>query len=308
MSLPPINAASSLLAQQPLQTPTTAPDISDSSGFSFDTLELQHALQRSRQQAGGCGGLRRATSAPHSMDALGREPVFPQQQQLPHQQHNSQRNYLAPTGGPIRRVTSSLGLRRSSSFFWTPAAHRDFERAVAVLSAQTADVSAPNILAEMSQAHTADLKLSDVEKHLRKRLLVQRRVLQQLSATEPPGSRTANAISCSPTSHQGPLPPPTFAMPNGGLPRSGMPDSAGLSGAGGMPLRALGSPPRLTRLGSPGSSASLCAVAEEPTALTGAPSAEGLAQQFEAQRVQHMQLWAARAALVAGAEAPQQAA
>ena len=52
--MPPINAASSLLAQQPLQAlPTQTPDISDSSGsfLSFDTFELQQALTRSRQQA-----------------------------------------------------------------------------------------------------------------------------------------------------------------------------------------------------------------------------------------------------------------
>ena len=50
LELPPINAASPLIAQQPIEAPPTAPDISYSSFLSFDTFELQHALMRSRQQ------------------------------------------------------------------------------------------------------------------------------------------------------------------------------------------------------------------------------------------------------------------
>ena len=46
----------------------------------------------------------------------------------------------------MRRVQSSLGMRRSSSFFWTPAAHHEFERALSTLNARGAEVSAASIM------------------------------------------------------------------------------------------------------------------------------------------------------------------
>ena len=291
------------MAQQPIQPPAVTPDISDHF-LSFDTFELQHALLRSRQQAGACGGLRRATSAPHSMDALGWEPSLPQKQA-----QQSQQNYLAPTGGPMRRVGSSLGLRRSSSFFWTPAAHHDFERAINMLSSRGAEVSASNILGEMSHALTVDLKLADVDKHLRKKMLVQRRVLQQL--TDRPGNSPTVSVHA----------PGSPGSPTASPERSTRMEMSAPSGGGGLPLRTMAAP-GLSR----GPSSSMAAVAEEPTgplalgagaegssAAAGAgaasdPSAaaaaqafsDSLSQQLQAQRMQHLQLAAVREAMVAG--------
>ena len=70
--------------------------------------------------------------------------------------------------GPMRRVASSLGMRRSNSFLWTPAAHHDFERAIGFLSARGVEISATAIAHLMRQRH-AELKEGDVEKHLRVR-------------------------------------------------------------------------------------------------------------------------------------------
>jgi hypothetical protein len=278
MPLPPVNNVSPLLA---VQTPPQ-PHCSDrmdsqagaagggvgaafggavgSSAFSFDTVALQHALTRSQQLAGSAGGLRRATSAPHSMDLLGME-----QQALQQQQQQNRPGYLPPTGGPMRRAASSLALRRSTSFFWTPAAHRDFERAISTLAARGAEVTAIAIMGEMGH-HSDELKLADVDKHLRKKAMVQRRVLQQLD--HKPG-----LLSPTATGHP--------AVP-GGLPLDGIapPHSSPASMRAGLRV--------------PG------VIAEEP-APTPALS-EGLAQQFQAQRMQHMQFAAAREALVSGAQ------
>lgn len=90
----------------------------------------------------------------------------------------------------MRRVASSLGMRRSNSFFWTPVAHHDFERAVSFLTQRGVEVSAAHVLHLMGQ-HYVDLKVTDVDKHMRKRLLVQRRVQQQLMA--PPNFASAAA-------------------------------------------------------------------------------------------------------------------
>ena len=224
-------------------------------GFNFDTSELQHALTRSQQQNGSLGGLRRATSAPHSMNLLGLEDsAFQQQRQ---QQRPS--SYLPPSGGPMRRVASSIGMRRSSSFFWTPAAHFDFERAINALAARGAEVNAATIMQEMSGAHmlSGELKITDVDKHLRKKALVQRRVLQHLSDR------------------------PTLA-PTSGACRTG-PSPSGM---------------RMGGLRVPG------AIAEEPSPRPGeaaeqaAAISDDLAQQLQQQRVQHMQLAAARQAMV----------
>ena len=270
-----------------MQTAAT-PDISDNSlGFSFDTFELQRSLVRS----GACGGLRRATSAPHSMDSLGWEPsVMAAGALRGSTTHNA--NYQPPTGGPMRRVGSSLGLRRSSSFFWTPEAHREFERAIATLSTRGVEVSAGNILGEMSRMQTAELKLSDVDKHLRKKLLVQRRVLQQLEL-------------------------PAGGNGGGGAPAAERPSASQQSGdSTGLNIR-LAAVPGLSR----GPSSSMSSVAEEPsapaqqsaaspanasspaaTAAAAQALSDSLAQQLQAQRYEHLTLAAAREAMVAGAE------
>ena len=110
--LPPVAASSSLIAPMPMvESRDIDADGGDGGGVSFGTQDLAMALTRS-QQHNNVGGMRRTCSAPHSMDALGVPDV------------------LAPSGGPMRRVASSVGMRRSNSFFWTPAAHHDFERAI----------------------------------------------------------------------------------------------------------------------------------------------------------------------------------
>ena len=338
MSLPPINADSPLIAQQPIQQAAT--DISDDAGglaFAFDTEELQHALMRSRQSSGACGGLRRAVSAPHSMDTLGWEPgmpltratdAAPTSPSSPSARNASSQSYLPPSGGPMRRISSSLGLRRSSSFFWTPAAHHDFERAIHAISARGVEVTANNILLEMGASHTSDLKLADVDKHLRKKMLVQRRVLQQLSTST--DGRADNAAALQPPDS------PQVALrmavaPSFGEPRLGAGGYGGACGAGpsGLPLRSMGAPGLMGTSSCVGGM-QMAAVAEEPagacsgqaeapasqqqaaqaqqqTAAAAAAAAavqqaisDSLAQQFNAQRMQHQQLAAAREAMVAG--------
>ena len=104
---------------------------------------------------------------------------------LPQPQEN-----LPPSGGPMRRVASSLGMRRSSSFFWTPAAHLDFEKAIGALTARGADITPSNIMQLMT--HHSDLKMTDIDRHLKKKQLVQRRILQQLNAREAGSSGVAD--------------------------------------------------------------------------------------------------------------------
>ena len=218
MGLPPVNASSSLLAPQPPQLPSTADDgfMTDAPmgpagscaapSVAFDTFDLHLALTRSRQASPGSnGGLRRAVSAPHSMDQLGHE-AMPGSENVGGAFSSS---YMAPSGGPMRRVSSSLGMRRSSSFFWTPAAHRDFERALAALAARGVEApGAIEIIGEMGPLwRGSDLKLADVDKHLKKKLLVQRRVLQTLS------DRPLVPLD----QHRAPLhPPPPPALPAAG--------------------------------------------------------------------------------------------
>ena len=165
----------------------------------------------------------------------------------------------------MRRAASSLALRRSSSFFWTPSAHQDFERAINALAARGEEVTAMAIMGEMNH-HSPDLKLSDVDKHLRKKALLQRRVLQQLDHR---------------SSGESPAPNGLGGTIGGGL------------GAGLRPgFVAPHSSPASMRAGLrvPG------AIAEEP-----AVTSEVLAQQMQAQKMQHMQFSAAREALVASA-------
>ena len=163
--LPPINAASTLLA-----CPLGAPPSPGGPAEAQPTHQFAHQPPpfRAIQVADGSGSMRRALSAPHSMERLG----YGKASNLPEDV------YMAPSGGPMRRIASSLGMRRSSSFFWSPAAHGDFERALAALTARGLEPTATTIMAEMRPAHLeGGLKLTDVEKHLRKKRLVQSRVL-----------------------------------------------------------------------------------------------------------------------------------
>jgi len=185
MPPPPVNQSSSLMAVQPRAAADA--DISMTQPATFDIQNLQLALTRS-QQTSSSTGLRRAVSAPHSIDSLAQ----PEQ------------GYLPPSGGPMRRNHSSLGLRRSSSFFWTPAAHQEFERALSALNARGAEVSASAIMTLMG-LHS-DLKMNDIERHLKKKQLVQRRVLAQLN------TQTASPLDCSTGSSSQPTSPPRPSM------------------------------------------------------------------------------------------------
>lgn len=120
--LPPVAMRSGLVAFNPVEQqlpPAVIQEEGDTSHAVFETTGLEVALQRS-QQMSFSSGLRRAVSAPHSLDSLAHF-------------ENKPSEYLQPTGGPMRRVQSSLGMRRSASFFWSPSAHYDFERAIATL-------------------------------------------------------------------------------------------------------------------------------------------------------------------------------
>ena len=119
----------------------------------------------------------------------------------------------------MRRVASSLGMRRSSSFFWTPAAHNDFERAISALNARGAELTPATIMPLMG-VHS-DLKMSDIERHLKKKQLVQRRVLQQLNS-----SQTASPLDFSTGSSSQPGSPPMAAVaeePGPAVPPGGLP-------------------------------------------------------------------------------------
>ena len=145
--LPPVAASSSLIAPMPMvESRDIDADGGDGGGVSFGTQDLAMALTRS-QQHNNVGGMRRTCSAPHSMDALGVPDV------------------LAPSGGPMRRVASSVGMRRSNSFFWTPAAHHEFEAACEELARSGIVPTAPAILHAM--AARPDLKIADIDKHLK---------------------------------------------------------------------------------------------------------------------------------------------
>jgi len=261
-ALPPVNVNSPLLSKgQQASTQAAQPP-----PFTFDTVDLQLALTRSRQQVDGGSGLRRAVSAPHSMDALGQEPGRGDSVAG----GGAGGNYLAPSGGPMRRVSSSLGMRRSSSFFWTPAAHHEFERAVATLSARGADCSPSAILEEMG--HRADLQLADVDKHLRKRSLVQRRVLQTL-IDRPAPTAAAGDIRGS----------------------AAVVGSAKLAASGRMHA-----PPqfRTSPYASPPGTRPPVIQEEEPSLAAAAALSESLAHQLSTQKLQHLQLAAAREALL----------
>lgn len=242
-------------------------------GFSFDTFELQHALLRSRQQAGACGGLRRATSAPHSMDMLGMEPSA---SSAGAGAAAAAGRYLPPSGGPMRRVASSLGMRRSASFFWTPSAHHDFERAIHALASRGAEITATAIMDLMGARHAADLKLADVEKHLRKKVLVQRRVLQQLQ--DRPNDAAAAASSGVSL---------RVALPAAVAPQQA-PAMAAVAEEPHQPPSPVAPP---------------AAAAQAAAAAAAAALSDNLVQQFQAQQMQHMQFSAARESIIAAAEA-----
>ena len=143
--LPPVAASSSLIAPMPMvESRDIDADGGDGGGVSFGTQDLAMALTRS-QQHNNVGGMRRTCSAPHSMDALGVPDV------------------LAPSGGPMRRVASSVGMRRSNSFFWTPAAHHEFEAACEELARSGIVPTAPAILHAMA-ARPDLLDLLDIDK------------------------------------------------------------------------------------------------------------------------------------------------
>lgn len=204
---PPINASSSLMAVQPLQQQL---DVSMTQPASFDIQNLQIALVRS-QQASAPTGLRRATSAPHSMDSLGQ----PEQE------------YMPPSGGPMRRVASSLGMRRSSSFFWTPAAHHDFEHAIGTLNARGSEISPAAIMQLMG--HHSELKMTDIDRHLKKKQLVQRRVLQQLNTTPQLAPAAAGGLDFSTGASQ----------PNSPSMTSVAEEPSGFTGGGATPASAV---------------------------------------------------------------------
>mmetsp|Transcript_22467 Transcript_22467/g.54015 ORF Transcript_22467/g.54015 Transcript_22467/m.54015 type:complete len:231 (-) Transcript_22467:703-1395(-) len=178
--LPPVAAHSSLLAVAPASPPP-----SDFGSSAFDTSELEHALHRS-QQIASSSGLRRAVSAPHSLDRLAGQV------------------YLKPSGGPMRRVATSLGMRRAASFFWSPSAHHDFERAVTALCAKGVggeSLTATLILPFMH--NHPEVQLHDIEKHIQKKRIVTNRLIMQLQNHCPDGMRCH-----SPSSKRtnGPLP------------------------------------------------------------------------------------------------------
>ena len=131
----------------------------------------------------------------------------------------------------MRRVASSLGMRRSSSFFWTPGAHRDFEAAIGALNARGAEVSAIAIMQHMG--HHADLKPSDVERHLQKKQLVQQRILQQLQQGQSlsPLELVAPAVAAPPRAPTSPgglvrVAEEPAALAGGGLPPASVPSAA----------------------------------------------------------------------------------
>lgn len=294
--LPPINDQSTLLSVQPDAptlhasgdaTSTAEPFLGCAAQSSrLDTSDLYNALTRSQQIAGrGTGGMRRATSAPHSMDLYLMMHQQEEQTRSPARANESELSavgcrarqgqaYLTPSGGPMRRAASSLSMRRSSSFLWTPAAHHDFERAVHFLSDRGADVSASAIAQLMTTRHV-DLKVADVDKHMRKKFIVQRRIMQQLLAREP-------------------LAPTPIGTANGRVTLDGRDEieptsspTGGLSGGGLLGYMA--------------------AVNEEATAHTGSEPplrarASSLTDQIDRQRAAHQQLSQMQEQMLAGEE------
>ena len=169
--LPPVAASSSLIAPMPMvESRDIDADGGDGGGVSFGTQDLAMALTRS-QQHNNVGGMRRTCSAPHSMDALGVPDV------------------LAPSGGPMRRVASSVGMRRSNSFFWTPAAHHEFEAACEELARSGIVPTAPAILHAM--AARPDLKIADIDKHLKVSTRTPRRARKDPPSAPSPPARSA---------------------------------------------------------------------------------------------------------------------
>uniref|UniRef100_A0A7S4ES07 Uncharacterized protein n=1 Tax=Chrysotila carterae TaxID=13221 RepID=A0A7S4ES07_CHRCT len=271
--LPPVNVNSSLVAPHSMDRVFDALN-DDEDGFA-DTSALHTALSHSQQMTGSGGsGMRRATSAPHSMDLYVMMYATPAPVDSPSRHALSRRTqqYLSPSGsGPMRRVASSLGMRRSSSFLWTPSAHHDFERAIGFLSSRGAAVS-PAAIAQLMATRHVDLKVADVDRHMRKKFIVQRRVMQQLLSQD----------ALSP------------AAPASALSSTSSRDAHG---------RAPDSPPtgsRSTR------NSRLMEAVEEETALTGCAqpmlAGETLGQQLERQRSAHRQLTVMHAQMQLGEE------
>jgi len=180
--LPPIAACSALLAAMPKASQLdsvygTPPREWESMSLKspvFDVCELEMALAKSQQITGGAGGLRRTVSAPQALDSLANLD-----------DDGEHDEYLPPSGGPLRRVASSMGMRRSPSFSWSPGALHDFERAISSLKARRIEVSAVAVLRLMR--HHPELKLPDIEKQISKtrRAVTQDRLNAQLQNDEP---------------------------------------------------------------------------------------------------------------------------
>jgi len=261
-ALPPtkvIDAKSSLLAVAPPVLESDEAGIGAAPPAShFGTEDLAHALVRSQQTTTPKNGMRRATSAPHSMDSLASSSSA---------EHDGGTTFLPPSGGPMRRVASSLGMRRSSSFFWTPSAHHDFEQAVEALSGHGRGDSVTSAAILQRMRHHPDLKLQDVEKHMQKKRIVTNRLLMQLQNRTPlsPPDSPASPIA-SPRSPMSPGP----KWPAGGAHFATALPHGGSSPSGSFRLST--------------ARTDMEPVAEEPTLLVAAaPTARSLAEQVEAQ-------------------------
>lgn len=202
----------------------------------------------------------------------------------------------------MRRIASSLGMRRASSFFWTIRAHDDFEAALSSLAARGIEPTAGLVLAQMGP-DWPELKPSDVEKHMRKRSLVQRQIMQTLREGAGPAGGAAGAVGAAGAA----------AGSSGG--------GVGAGGSGGVGVGGGGvggnTPPSAWRGALPssprGAGGGMTAIEEDLSSSphAGRPAVDAaagvvadatasaqLAAQFEAQRAQHRSLAQAREGLV----------
>mmetsp|Transcript_4484 Transcript_4484/g.12577 ORF Transcript_4484/g.12577 Transcript_4484/m.12577 type:complete len:325 (+) Transcript_4484:332-1306(+) len=156
--IPPVNHRSPLIAANAPQDATSSQGPSGSDATSFNFGHLRSALAPGDDSP---DALRKVVSAPHSMHKMAGSPTSPKT-----------RARLAGNGGPMRRVataTTSLTMRRSTSFMWTMDVHRDFESAVQTLVSrgrQVSELSAADVLALMKYSGAPGLTESSVERHL----------------------------------------------------------------------------------------------------------------------------------------------
>mmetsp|Transcript_4483 Transcript_4483/g.12570 ORF Transcript_4483/g.12570 Transcript_4483/m.12570 type:complete len:276 (+) Transcript_4483:332-1159(+) len=193
--IPPVNHRSPLIAANAPQDATSSQGPSGSDATSFNFGHLRSALAPGDDSP---DALRKVVSAPHSMHKMAGSPTSPKT-----------RARLAGNGGPMRRVataTTSLTMRRSTSFMWTMDVHRDFESAVQTLVSrgrQVSELSAADVLALMKYSGAPGLTESSVERHLQKRTQLQLKLSQMLpppapvSAEPPKMERTRHAESGS---------------------------------------------------------------------------------------------------------------